>query len=427
MADPNATQKMFLLAGALIVAGAGFVYFFFQERKRSKVLKLRKVAKSAKEIAQEEAIIRASDQLRLNPDDERKKKIADDLIASGNIVEGARLLEDMGLQRNAINVLEDAGKIDEACQILMRLSRPNRAGVLYTRNKMFTKAAQHFLIAGLHEEAAKAFMEAGRTNPDCYVQAAKLFEQFGHEMKALEAYSAAGKAEAVVPRCVKGDHWIFLRDFMSDSKNTKSAFQVMDAPIFIKLISALPVDTSTAQSLALWSTVVRRLDVVELSLRHLDSARQLGSLFWSLLPEDLSNQIVRALAQAPQLKTPEGQPFLARIAHSLYDLRRLPLAAAIYEASGRHSMAAKCWVSTGELEKALHLLKGKLGDAVLAKDLDSLMRKFGDPKIDIKTQRQHWPRELLISAARILENVDPDGDERHSESPFSITRHDLAS
>lgn len=106
-----------------------------------------------------------------------------DLIAQNRFLQAARLLESIHLEREAISLLEKSGNIHEACQILLRLRRPNRAGVLYARNKYFTNAAECFHKADMPLEAAQCARSAGE-----HAMAAHFFYQASEYGEAAQSY-----------------------------------------------------------------------------------------------------------------------------------------------------------------------------------------------------------------------------------------------
>jgi hypothetical protein len=364
------------------------------------------------------SIVRAMDVLKLSKQDEAKRQRAIKWIESGKVKEGARLFEELGLQRQAISSLEQAGFIEDACAILMRMNRPNRAGVLYQRNGRPLRAAEHFLIANLPEEAAKSFMDAGKEDPNCFRKAADIYEGLGRFDAALDCYQKGDLMEAFVAFCLKHGNYLRLRDVMQDSRYTRLGFGLLDMHSTKKLIKNLPVDSQTAQSLALWCRTVKRVELIEMALRKLTEDRALLTLFWSLLPEEFSAQIVSSLLSAPQFKSDEAKPFLLLNARALYDTKRLSHAAPLYQHTGRLIMAAKCQASLGDLGFALDLLQQPGGDEVLASQLKTLLSPFTDAPTALHAR---YSPDIVGAGMKILEAVDPDGDELHTKSPFSLT------
>lgn len=424
-------NALLFIVSVLLLAGTAGAFFLSRGRKKSRYLAMRRQANhasssglpnSAKKVSLasiNSAEVRATDLLRLSKEEEASRQEALRLIENGKVLEGARILDRLGLQRYAINALEQAHLIDEACAILNRMNRPNRAGVVYQRNRMPVKAAEQFLMANLPEDAARCYLEAGKKDIQYLRKAADIFDSLNKFPEALDVYSRhEALAGDYVRFCLKHSCFVPLRDFMHDSKRTREGFTILDMYATKKLVKALPLDTQTAQSLSLWCKTVKRIELIEMSLRKLDQNKNLLSLFWSLLPEDLSSQIVTSLLQAPQFKAPEGKIFLIRNARALLDAKRPCLAALFYEETGRILMAAKCQALSGDLGYALDLLQSADGDALLAKELLAILAPHTPTP---RARHAHHSTDVVQAAVRVFQAVDADSDELHTSSPFSLT------
>ena len=121
----------------------------------------------------------------------------------------AQLLESISRHREAIDLLEGAGLIDEAANTLLRMGRPNRAALLYKRSGYLKEAAFCFEKAKMPREVAECAREAGDLNlalkylkivndlqgmAECYLdlgnfhKAARLFIKMKQPQKALDLY-----------------------------------------------------------------------------------------------------------------------------------------------------------------------------------------------------------------------------------------------
>jgi len=117
---------------------------------------------------------RRSDRSKLSRHERRLFDQAEKLLKHGKIQPGAQILEQIGMPREAITALENAGLIHDAAKILMRMQRHNRAGVVYARHGMWDHAARCFKMANMPLEVAKCFREAGD-----FAQAEEYFEKAG--------------------------------------------------------------------------------------------------------------------------------------------------------------------------------------------------------------------------------------------------------
>ena len=454
MKNAMSDDALLLIVACLLVVGSAVAFLLSRGRTKARYLAMRRAAAGqagghshpaevcaghgnleGPSSGQAAAIVRATDLMRLGKDDEAKRIEATRLIEEGKVLEGARLLEELSLQRYAISALEQAHLIDDACAVLVRMNRPGRAGVIYQRNAMPLKAAEQFLVANMPNEAARCYIEAGifAKNGDSgsgaagsaaaaaathLCKAADIYEGLGKYPEALDAFARGELASHFVQFCLKYSLYEALRDYMHDAKNTRAGFAVLDMYTTKKLVKAIGLDTQTAGSLSLWCKTVKRVELIEMSLRKLEESKNLLSLFWSLLPEDLTAQIVTSLLSAPQFKGPEGKPFLLHNARALHDAKRNAHAALFYEHTGRVLMAAKCQALAGDPGYALDLTLLQDGDEVLANELFALLSKYSESP---RARHARYSTEVTAAAARIFATVDPDADELHTTSPFSLT------
>ncbi|NBQ53560.1 MAG: hypothetical protein EBU49_08275 [Proteobacteria bacterium] len=69
------------------------------------------------------------------------------LVRENRISDGARILEELGLAREASSVLERGGMVHEAAGVFFRRKRYHRAGEVYARHKMWEQAGHSYLLA----------------------------------------------------------------------------------------------------------------------------------------------------------------------------------------------------------------------------------------------------------------------------------------
>src|SRR5690606_19746011 len=104
---------------------------------------------------------RSADKRRLSRRERGLYTQAEILLKQGKVMPAARILEQINMPREAIQALEDHGEIHEAANILMRMQRQNRAGVVYARHGLWADAAKCFQLAKMPLEAAKCYRESG--------------------------------------------------------------------------------------------------------------------------------------------------------------------------------------------------------------------------------------------------------------------------
>ena len=130
---------------------------------------------------------RHADQKNLTRHEKKILSQAKQFIVQKRFLQAARLLESIKMERDAITLLEKSGHIHEAAHILLRMRRPNRAGVVYARNNYFTNAAECFIKAGMPLEAAQCARSAGD-----HKLAAAAFEKVGEFSEAAQSYVMVG-------------------------------------------------------------------------------------------------------------------------------------------------------------------------------------------------------------------------------------------
>lgn len=173
-------ERHLILLALVALVVIGFVAWnFWSQRNEEKALTRRTTSGPNGQ--------RAADQKPLTKQEIRIKKQAARLAAKGRVLQAAQMLEQAGLYRDSIDYLENARLFDEAARVLIRLQRPGRAGVLYSRNGLFGPAAQCFLQAGDSFNAAKCFREIGKHH-----EAADLFVKAAHFSEAAECLEKCG-------------------------------------------------------------------------------------------------------------------------------------------------------------------------------------------------------------------------------------------
>jgi tetratricopeptide (TPR) repeat protein len=198
MENGNVRERMIII---LCVVGllAGFYVAWVLANRRGKRRRQTRNSSASKSN-------RSGDQRILTSMERQIIDRAKELVGGGHCVQASQLLEQVGLHREAISLLEDKKYFDEAAAILLRLQKPNRVGVLYARNGLWAKAAPFFIQAGQNLEAAKAYREAGLfkeaaelfQGEQSHSDAATCYEQVGLFQEAARCWSRASKHDAAI-------------------------------------------------------------------------------------------------------------------------------------------------------------------------------------------------------------------------------------
>jgi tetratricopeptide (TPR) repeat protein len=369
--------------------------------------------------------LRTTDRRKLSRSELKIKAQADELAVQNRPKEAAQLYCDIKVHRLAVSCLENAGLIDDACQVLLKIGRPNRAASVYERNRLPHKAGFYYLTANQLEDAARCFIAAGRVNSDYYMQAAVLFERTNKFQEAVWAYNLMGRHEAVAKLCFEKGLFELLRDYCNEPKHIRGVFLNLDPNNIKYLIQSLPLDTVTAQSFALWTATLRKPDFVIPALKHLSSQAKLLVQFYIHAQDEILAQTLISLLQHPSTKGEEGEEFLFQQACALFEAKKYDYAARVFENINELPNAALCHVHRGELEWALTLLKEKMGGLpVLGRELEKIMKL--DPRhLGSKTRTEPWSKTTVHEAKQLFAQLGQNGlfprKSRHTEDypPFA--------
>jgi hypothetical protein len=69
------------------------------------------------------------------------------LVRENRVVDGSKLLEELGLNREAAAVLERAGMVQESAAVFLRRKRYHRAAEVYARHQMWQQAGSCYMLA----------------------------------------------------------------------------------------------------------------------------------------------------------------------------------------------------------------------------------------------------------------------------------------
>ena len=168
-----------IIVALIIVAFGASAYLLWQSSNSKGV-----AARQRIEMAERAA--RHKDQRKLSKQETEVLKRAKTLAKQGQPQLGAQILEQVGLQRDAISLLEENNLIEDAARILIKMQRPNRAAVIFARHGKWHQAAEQFKAAGMDIEAAKCYREGER-----YEDAAAIFKGIGKDEEAATCLALA--------------------------------------------------------------------------------------------------------------------------------------------------------------------------------------------------------------------------------------------
>jgi len=300
---------------------------------------------------------RSTDKRHLTRHETKILDQAKSLMGQNRVLQASRLLESIGLERDAIAVLETNKHIHEAAQILMRMRRPNRAGIVYARNGYWTNAAECFVLAGMYYEAAKASLESSD-----FPNAAILFEKAGKfeeaaksyiksklHLEAGRAYLKASQQEAAV-QC-------FIKKFSDDPSFDKSQLTSTDKDAMVKWLSSGSFDE-----------------------RIVSIVQGYGQLHKPVLEFYRSGQYKKAVPLLVKAKTEDINRIMldinyedssyVNLAKAFEESGMVDRAGMIFEAGGKFDEAARNFEQYGDLERAYYCYE-RAGDSANSSRLRS--------------------------------------------------------
>ena len=346
---------------------------------------------------------RQTDHLR-NSDSQTQRRYAHavSLIERGQVVEGAHELEAIGLQRPAIDALEKAGLIREAAEVLIRLDRPNRAGVVCARNGRYLDAAHYYLKANMPSEAADCLVLTGSHDPNLFAQAAQLYQKAGKLEEALRSLVKAGKLDSFWTLALRSEQWELL-DAILGQAELVTFFGDKSSREIAKKIDLFPLRKETIPLLSKWSERHLTVKFLKVILLRISADRVFCKIYWENLSSKVAAHLVDSLINsAPSQNVEERKPLLAQ-ARGLYDAERFWLSGKMYEHLERWQMASRCYVSAGNLRKVNEIID-RIKDNALA---DALLQAVETNDTEL--------------AKKAVAGVDPDVDELQDASPFALT------
>ncbi len=132
----------------------------------------------------------------------RKRKKALKLIKQNHVLAGAKILFEMGLERESISVLEKNKYVKEAASILLMRKNIKRAASIYARNAFWKEAYQLFLEGNLVKEAAQCARQLGD-----YQKSYELFIEAQEYSQAADVARLQHKLPLAIQTHLLGKHF----------------------------------------------------------------------------------------------------------------------------------------------------------------------------------------------------------------------------
>ena len=293
---------------------------------------------------------RAADLQILTPMEERIRSQAERLIKKGRVIQASQMLEQVGLHRLAISALEKAKLIDEAAKVLLRMQKPARAAVIYSRHGMWTQAAQCFFLAEDRLQAAKCLREAGN-----FSEAGDLFAGEQKFSDAAECLEKAGQfAESA-------RNWI----------KAKSPERAIDCWNSVALNpSLMAVFKPTGDEIQLMLNAIKSGASQPGLLAHMAKSPQVTTLILDLLSIDqMDKAIILFEKSSPHTASSllsqvnVQSPIASRLVNLFRHANNHQYAGMILEQLNLFREASESYISAGDQERARYCLDRATGHA----------------------------------------------------------------
>jgi tetratricopeptide (TPR) repeat protein len=361
--------------------------------------------------------LRTQDNNVLSKTQEKRKQEAIMLVNSEDFVGAARIFEEVNMQREAIEILEKHGYLDEAAAILMKINRPNRAAVIYERNRNFAQATAYYLRAKMLEDAKRCFKKIESFDFGLSSELALLFSEAGDKSEAFRIFATINDRARILKIARDTMAFTELAVFLDKQVNRALLLDSISVEDLEKILESMPSDkTHPLQRVLLWINEGNRGDFLLPAIKYIGDKRDVAQkLLEQVNTEALSNFGLLIQGHEPDFlsKNIKSMEWCAR---ALHDAKLWHTAALAYEKLGSQVMAGKCWAMCGNVEKAIGSLRTNPGDLPLLQNYSAALAKLG---INPSSPRDLTPQESE-SLALVFHNVDPDVEKNRVDSPFSI-------
>lgn len=418
------TIPVFTLSLFIVVSFFGLIYFIIKERQKKKKRIKSKIpgppiipSMLENRFGKREGGLRQFDTAQLIPEIESKRLKAIELAKTGDYLGAAKVLEDVQLHREAIELLESNNLIDDAAAMLMRLNRPNRAAVLFERNKKFDKAAIYYLHAKLADEAKRCCKQIPKLTHGLSIELSVLFAEAGDKVTALRLLAIIGDKIKIIRLVRDSFAYCELAAFLDQPAARNLILEVLSSSDIAHMLENMPNDAVPPLERArLWLAESQRSDWIIPIFHYIADKREIAHNFAQKLNNEIVESFTKSVSSSDSEFVLRNTKNLGLIARSFHDAEHWPAAAVIYEKLNLMTLAGKCWALSGQESNALRALKSPTGDAVLIEKYLAELIKIGR----MTTGEKPLSAREIYSLTQCFFNVDPDVEMRRLESPFSI-------
>jgi hypothetical protein len=360
---------------------------------------------------------RKLDDFVLSPEAKEKRLEAKKMIQKGEVSQGALILESIDLQREAIDVLESHGLLDDAAAILMRMNRPNRAAVIYERNNKFEQAAIYFLKAKLVDDSKRCCRRIKNYSPELSLDLSHHFAEAGDFRSAFRLLGEIKDTTSLLKIAREKYAFRDLALFLDYPAARKLLLSELSATDFKHMLQYIPEDeTSLFSRPALWINEGKKADWLTEVFTAIGDKRGDATKFAEMIDESICDLYGSFVSGATLKDVEKNHRSFAWAARAFHDLLRMNAAALVYQKINIPLLAGKCWALAGCASKALAALNSQNGDQHLASQYQQELQRMGLGVVD-KHQLEKHEQDTLT---RLFFNIDPDTENNRAASPFSL-------
>ena len=358
---------------------------------------------------------RAVDKAILDKKSQEIRSKAVQLAKDKKYLEAANLLEKNNLLRDAIDLLEANKLFDDAATMLMSINRPNRAAVIYERNRCFEKAAVYFLRAKLVDDAKRCLKQIKQLDTRLMTEISALFAQADDKLSALHLLLRIGDKDRIVKLTRDTFAYRELALMLDQSHTRELLLPALSIADIDHMLENMPVDDiPTLKRANFWLNESQKGEWVVSIFRFIGNQRGQAQSF----AESINVAVIQNFQSHCGRLGPEyvkmHREQLEWTAIAMHDAGHWRASAVAFELLGIPLMAAKGRALSGDIATARQLLGLPKGDPHLAQEFDIAIRQLGLAGPPPKEPTADDFAVLL----RVFFSVDPDTEINRDNSPF---------
>lgn len=316
--------------------------------------------------------VRHDDVVQLNSHQLKLKSRAAQLIEEGNPKEAAQIYRQLTLDRLAIQTLEDAGLIKEACQVLFDKQLPNRAGTLCERNGYLLEAAECFKVAKMHLEEGNVYVKAAAKDYRLYRNAAEAYESGNLFREAVSAYETILDFQMALRLCLKQGDGARVLDLALNPRFPLALLQGLEDEVRVRILDQIAVNPKSAQDLG---HLVGRLDGF-IDLRIIGKKFGTDGSLYRILCDAAGKSAVSLLVEKLEVKEdPWEKESWKKFSEVLTEKSFVAEAALVCEKNGDQAAAIRCYLSLGNLDKVNAILR-LIGSEGSVQEIAEIVKRY---------------------------------------------------